>query len=666
MLALRPSRASTHLRLRPAYADSAAGIVVITDVDTGNIDPVSVVITDGDTETPLVELAVRGSSDPLKNWGHVAFAVENAESKRPIFRLSLQYCWFGTPAAQWRPTWTQDGVNWTRAPSRTVSTDPAPGWVQWQFTDPLPAGRVHIASGPVGRQSDAEAFAAYLLANFPNASPTASADANGVYNVSPAEQDDLGRDVGEHPMFAIKLAWPGPTTDGARKRKLVLLGGTHSAGEGMSFWEMRGCLLAALSDSSPEMQAFRSNWEIYAYFNLTPNGLYGGTSRRNFRHSQDPNRLWENITHPLQEVNATRAAILLDTGGQADAMFSWHGFPSSSFPFNVWTNPENVNPETRLPVFDATFAGASARYGANVALVSSSNTGTSTTWAKNVLGAPLAFTIEYGLSGSTDPDVHQAIGEAWLYGVQYADSLGLFVAPPDTLAGASLITTTASGSLSTGIALQGSASSVTLADGVLTIGIRLRGDALSQAIAAAGLTTAIQLAAAAQAGASASGDLTVGTAIDLAGHAQAAALATGSITTIIRFDAAAVAKVIGTGTLTAPGAPSQLEADATVLAIAEGGLTTGIALRGAAASVVQASGTLDIALTFEAQAFVSAMAAGVLSTQVRLDAAAVASALARADLTGGMPIVPPAERTIRVRAQTRVVPVRAQTRLIPA
>lgn len=322
------------------------------------------------------------------------------------------------------------------------------------------------------------------------------------------------------------------------------------------------------------------------------------------------------------------------------------------------------------------------------------------------------------------------------------------------MAGASIVASTSTGSLTTGIKLAGAAASVTLADGALTAQIRLQGAALASAIAVAGLTNAIRLAASAQGGAQASGDLTTQAAgAALAGDATAQALAAGSITAIIRFEAAAVAKAIAEGALatgismagaaniaalasgsvstqvrmagaavasalasgdlsgaaqfagdaigqalsagdlstavrlaaaavggaTASGAlsttPAGLAASATALAIAEGGLTTAVRLQGAAASVVQATGTLDVAITFEAQAFAQAMAAGALSTQVRFDAAAVAGALAAADLAGGIPVVPPAERTIPVRAQSRVIavvpqerviPVRAQTRLIPA
>lgn len=640
-------------------------ITVVTDVDAGNIDATQVVITGGASDAPLVEVKVRA---PLTGWTHFCFAVEDAEGKRPTFRISREYIGIGSLSTAWRPTWTQDGVNWTQAPSRTIVTSPSPGYIEWQFTDPLPDGRVFITSGPIGRQVDGENFAALLLSTYSeNASPTVSADESGVYNTSPSETDDLGRQIGGHPMYAIKLSWPGPTTDGARKRKIVLLGGTHAAGESLAFWEMRAFALAALNDSSPAAQAFRANWDVYLYWHLTPNGVYGGDRRTNFRSSQDPNRYWEGGATPLQEVTATQTAMAADTGGSADVMFSWHGWPGSSNPFTFWTNPENANPETRSPLYQATIDGAAAYYGTQPQVVESTNTGTSTTWAKNVLGTPLAFTVEAGLAGPLTPSVHESIGTAWLHGVQYADSLGLFVEPPDTLAGASMIATTSTGSLTTGIPLAGASSSMTLAAGILIAHIRLQGDALSQAIAAAGLSTAIQLAAAAQAGAQATGDLTTQSAgADLAGNAQAAALAAGSITAIIRFDAQAVAKVLATGDLTVPGSAAELVADATVIAIAEGGLTTAIQLQGAAASVVQASGTLDVALTFEAHAFVAAMSSGVLSTQVRMEVAAVASALAAADLSGGATILPHASRIVPVRRQNRTIPVRAQTRLIPA
>lgn len=434
---LRPYYESGLAQLRSGYVQAPSGgeIVIVTEVDTGNIDHAAVTVTGGATAEPFIELAVRTSSPKLNSWTHVAFAVENAAGKRPIFRLSRAGNGMGNLATTWRPAWTQDGVNWTLAPSRTYVTSPSPGYVEWQFTDPLPAGHVHIASGPVMRQSDSEDLAAYLLTQS-NVSPTASADENGVYHVSPSETDDLGRQVGGHPMFAVKLSWPQSTTDGGRKRKLVLLGGTHAAGEGLSLWEMRAFMLAALNDAG--LADFRANWDVYCYWNLTPNGLYGGSARYNFRSGQNPNRGWDLTTNPLEEVNVTRTAILTDTGGSADIMFSWHGTPLYSSEFTVWTNAENVAPETREPIYDAVFSGAGTKYGQAPGLQPSTNTGTTSTWAKDVLSARMAVTLEYGLPGTTDPTTHTNVGAAWAYGVQHADAQGLFVegAEPGDVTGA--------------------------------------------------------------------------------------------------------------------------------------------------------------------------------------------------------------------------------------
>lgn len=634
-------------QFRSAYAPESPPIVVVTDIDAGDCSPAKTVITNGESTTPTVYCDVR-DHEQLITWRVFLFAVENAEGKTPIFQFNRATRREKlVPPTNWTPLWTQDFKTWTKAPARTLTGTVDSGVIQWQFTDPLPAGRVYIASHPMGRQADSVALAAELLALYPSvASPTASADASGVYATSPPETDDIGREVGGHPMHAIKLAWGGATTDGGPKRKLVMFANIHSQGETPSWVSFLGAIDWMLLDASAEAQAFRSNWDVYLYFSLTPNGLYSGTYRRNITRTaenQDPNRCWklDASTIIIDEIKYTANAVVADTGGAADALLSWHGWNGSGKAFNCFTDIEDSDAGTRTAAAQAMLDAGTTIFGESPSIgVAAVNT-TDVWWGKAKLGAKVSFDSEVPHNPNVNSvSFYRTIGENWAKSLRVVDAQGVFYTPTSiALAAASLVATTATGSLTTGIALQGSASSVSLAAGVLTIGIRLRGDALSQAIAVAGLTTAIQLAAAAQAGASATGELTVGNTIDLAGNAQASALAMGSITTIIRFDAAAIAKVLGAGTLTAPGAPSQLAADATALAIAEGGLTTGINLRGAAASVVQASGTLDIALTFDAAAFATAMATGVLSTQVRLEAAAVAGALAWANLTGGIPLL---------------------------
>src|SRR5690606_17748593 len=134
-----------------------------------------------------------------------------------------------------------------------------------------PAGRVHIASTPQGGIAAATALAAHLLSDRSAvASPAASADASGVFNVSPAEVDETGRPIGEQPMYAIRLAWPDPTTDGGPKRQLVCLAHIHAAGEATSWMPFRFWLDWLLDSESEEAAALRANWDVHLYFACTP------------------------------------------------------------------------------------------------------------------------------------------------------------------------------------------------------------------------------------------------------------------------------------------------------------------------------------------------------------------------------------------------------------
>ncbi|HRO60961.1 MAG TPA: hypothetical protein PK177_17645 [Burkholderiaceae bacterium] len=669
----RSSYASGLAQFRAAYSLAAGDIAIITDVDAGNIDPALVTIDSTNPSSPIVWLDTRAATNP---WRHFLFAVENAEGLTPIFRISrASMTSSGTlPTSEALANMTTDFVTFTRAPARSFGGPP--DYIQWQFSDPLPSGRVYIMDRPIGRQEDAGVLAAELLSNHEGiVSPAPSANPLGVYAVSPAETDDLGRQIGGNPMYALRFAWGGATTDGGPKRKLVMFSGIHAAGENVCFIPFRRFLRWVLTDSSQAAQNLRSNWDIYAYWNLNPNGIKGGHRRTTFRSSADPNRVWRLSSDSLlAEITATRAAAMADTGGQCDALISWHGYASQTTHFIPARNAQN-SPAMGADVA-AFIANGETIFGSRALDYPMSGiTNSDNWWGQAALGAKVSLLAELPQRGDSSLEYYEGTGEKWARSLEATDAQGIFWSGAiGALSAASLITATATGTLTTGIPLAGAASSITLATGTLTAQIRLAGAALSQAVAAAGLSTAIQLAAQAQAGAQATGDLSVGGQIDLAGHAQASALATGSLTTLIRFEAAAVARAIAEATLSdAAGAElsgdaiasalaagdlttairlgaaalasasatgslsteaSGLSADATVLAIATGGLTTAIPLQGAAVSAVQASGTLDIALELEAQAFVSAMSAGVLSAQIRLDAAAVAGALASAWLGG--------------------------------
>jgi len=137
---------------------------------------------------------------------------------------------------------------------------------------------------------------------------------------------------------------------------------------------------------------------------------------------------------------------------------------------------------------------------------------------------------------------------------------------------------TASGALTTQISLAGSMASVTSASGALTTQIRLDGAAIAQAVASAALSTGIQLTGAAVANAAAIGNLT--TLINLIAATAATSQASGSLNTQIQLAAAAQAVAEATGQL-AGGSP-QMNGAAQAAASANASLSTQIKLSGAA------------------------------------------------------------------------------------
>lgn len=405
-----------------SFADAPAGsLTLVTDIDAGNVSQGSTTITGADTSEPVVNLAHRPDAG---NWRHLHFAVENAEGKRPIFKAPRTTRYTNSdPSSEYRPVWTQDFVTWTRAPSRTLSGGTS-GTIDWQFTDPLPAGRVYIATQPLGRQADAVALTSRLLTTYSSvASPTASADAGGVFFTSPAENDGTGRACGGHPLYAVDLKFGGATTDGGPKRKLVVIAGIHAAGEATSWIPFMRFLDYILDSSDAPAVAVRANWDITCYYNITPNGVYSGDNRTNPSRGSDPNRIWD---APNVEIAATQAAILDDIdGGRFDAFFSWHGWSSSTNPFLMYLIGPEYTAGTRSALTQAFIDEGTTIFGGAPSLSTSGTNNTDVWWAITN-GAAFAADTEVQQNGSTAASTYQLTGESWAKTLQAVDAAGEF------------------------------------------------------------------------------------------------------------------------------------------------------------------------------------------------------------------------------------------------
>jgi hypothetical protein len=410
------------LRVTIAAAGSAvAPLSLVTDIDGGNASPTLSSVTDASSETPVVYVDFRPGTIGGTNgagWRQALVAVENAAGKRPIFRFNRANMSTpgSAPTVDWRPYWTQDFQAWTRAPSRTL-VGGSTGYIEFQFADPLPPGRVYIASHPMGRQQEADAFAAHLLSAYSGvASPGLSADSSGVFFTSPAENDDTGRSVGGNSMYAIKLSWGGGT-----RKKLVQMVGVHAQGESSSWVPFVACVKWMLDDPSPEAVEFRSRWDVYLYFNLTPNGIQGGHRRHNFRTGIDANRAFSvGGTPSLTEIANTQTAVLADTGGACDACFSWHGYSSATIRYipGTWT--------TKNAATQAFIDLGAAIFGVTGMDFTTTTTGVDYWWAYNRLGATVAFDAEVPQRGNTSVEEMQSIGQAWARTLQATDAAGWF------------------------------------------------------------------------------------------------------------------------------------------------------------------------------------------------------------------------------------------------
>jgi hypothetical protein len=406
---------------------SDAALTLITDFDTGNADAVTSSITSPTSLTPTVNIAFRPESHDGANiigWRLASFAIENAAGKTPTFVLprdtrGLRNSGF---LSSWLPLYTKDFVTFTRATSRTITSNPG-GTITWSFDAPFPDNdRYYILTNPIRQQAQAATFAAELLANYPsNVSPTASADAAGVYNTSPAEVDEDGRAIGEHDQFGLRLQWAGPTTDGQRKRKLVMTAGIHAAGEHVSMLAFEAAIRWMLDSVSTDAVAFRRNWDVWIFFNLNPNGIFGGHGRTTFRSpSIDPNRDW--VDGNLAEIAATRGAILSDVA-TADAFLSYHCFIGAEKNINAAGQLGDTESATWVtdylePAFGDTNDEGDLTY---------TNPGVDFIWAKTNLGATVSLAVECPLNGDTSPSTVESIGTTWLGAIQAADADSFFL-----------------------------------------------------------------------------------------------------------------------------------------------------------------------------------------------------------------------------------------------
>lgn len=406
----------------PSWQEQFNDLTLITDIDAGNVSPTLSSVVNPSTQSPIVNVWVR-----YTGYRHFHFAVENAEGKTPHFVVDRSRREVSTLISTHIPVYTTDFITWNQVTNKQ-NIGGTSGTIEFD-TPALPAGRIYFATAPLGRYLDCGLFVQDMLTNHASiSSPTLSGNASCIYNTTPAETDDLGRVVGGNSQYAIKLFWGGLTTDGKRKRKLVVLTHIHSGGEAQSWTCFLDSVDWMLNSSTSEAVAFRSNWDVYIYMPVTANGLKGGSYRTNFRSSVDPNRdFYLTGSSALQEITALRAAIETDVGGSCDLFYSWHAFHVYSDNYIVGVATRDANVGTRSLAASTMMNYGTTLFGASPNIQTSGTNNTDCWWGITKLGAKAGFDAEVHGSGNTLRSNYTTIAHNWMKMAVHADSLGLFV-----------------------------------------------------------------------------------------------------------------------------------------------------------------------------------------------------------------------------------------------
>lgn len=432
-----------------AVIPESFSLSVVWDIECGNINGSTVSITDPSGQSPVVYVNPRSTSHESYGWRHFAFAVENANGKTPVFQVQWSNVDGSQSASNWFPVITTDHITFTQA---SVKSFPGtPNVVQFSFSAPLPSGRVYVYSSPIGRVTDSINFANELLATHSAvAAPTGSGDSGGVVYTLPSRFDDVSRQVGNTPIHGIKLSFPGPTTDGLRKRKAVFMNGIHSAGEAQSWYSFKAAVNWILTDASQAAVDFRANWDVYLYFLINPAGVKGGHSRWTFYASVDPNRTWtQNGTGSIPEVNAVINVIKADVSNQCDAMLDWHGDVYRLQDFICVPPSGEVSAGTRTPPYQSFISNGTAIFGSAPYLSAAigDETTTSLGWAKAFLSATISASAEHSARWKTTQAWYKDMGEKWVRTLQAVDADGLFVQSNPNIVFCSPASITATGQL---------------------------------------------------------------------------------------------------------------------------------------------------------------------------------------------------------------------------
>lgn len=374
-------------------------------VETGNVDPAYTAIEGADGSEPAIALRPFGSYHI-----HFLFEILNCAGKRPVFTVdsrdkSSDY------HSSFRPVYSYDGENWVKASS--VTQLQSPRRVVFQFDEIFTQDRVFVASHMVYMLARSDALATRLKNDTSGmVYPSLGGDGTGTIGISLAETT-RGIQVGSNPMYGFRLSDSSQTPPGG-KRRLLLTMGVHG-GEILDGWMFRAIIEFFMTGVGAKADLFRKWWDVYAYWNISPNSRKAGEPRINPTRGEDPNRDWGSndgaTPYSFTETRVVRDAVFADLTS-VHAHFDMHS--SGGFIYESACNYYLDSNQSLISAYKSRF---DALYPVPLWLDPSEAVNTLGRWSKDNLATQLNLTMEPALGrGKGRPELDNV-------GIAYASAL---------------------------------------------------------------------------------------------------------------------------------------------------------------------------------------------------------------------------------------------------
>lgn len=432
----------------PTGVASSGLALALQEHHGSNVHLANSTVTNGETATPTVDVAIRNPEGGAALWQHFRFALHNPDgsSKTATITIDLTNQEGGntirsTWSGPYRATTLDDITAWS-ALSRT-----APGGIL-TFDVVVGAGEtVYVCSMPPGIRPQVEDWLATLEATYPSlihddvASRVAFAGAPYQCDTAPTVLDELGRTLSDEPMMAFRVGNDAVGVP-ALKPEICLFSMLHP-GEDHGFIQLRGFLDKWLSDAA--FATVRGKYNLVVRPIGAPNGCTGGYRRYEPRSGlpsgDNLNREWKPST---LNVTAQKWQTLLNTDhgvtfSRVRALIDFHDLAHSSQVVTAYYRAETPNGAALQAIIAAEFAGAQ--------ILESVSDSTTTDYFVNTKGPANggsfvgpAKTAEVS-DQSTGLTGFLAVGAGWANIVKAWDEAGLMGA--DAIAAPASVTVTA-------------------------------------------------------------------------------------------------------------------------------------------------------------------------------------------------------------------------------